>query len=173
LILEARIGVLKAVLRKTKISEDVTLATIGGLLNKFSGADITAVCQRAQQSCIREAIGESRKALEEGREPDEVEPIIQRRHFEEGMYYARRSVSDLEIQKYTDLKDKLGNPSGTRKEQTAPRVQIAWPVGAGGSAGGSYGGAIEAGTGASSGGAAASASSVPGAVDDDEFDLYD
>jgi len=160
--LPARVGVLKAVLRKTKIAEDVTLATIGGLLNKFSGADITAVCQRAQQSCIREAISESRKALEEGREPDEVEPVIQRRHFEEGMYFARRSVSDLEIQKYTDLKEKLGNPSGSRNQEQAPRVAIAWPVGASGGAGES-----------SESGVPAIASSVPGAVDDDGFDLYD
>jgi len=159
--LEARIGVLKAVLRKTKISEDVTLPTIGGLLNKYSGADITAVCQRAQQACIRECIAESRKALEEGREPDDVEPVIQRRHFEEGMYFARRSVSDLEIQKYTDLKDKLGNPSGTRKDQqVAPRVAIAWPVG---------GASADAGAGGST---SAAPTSIPGAVDD-EFDLYD
>ena len=154
--LEARIGVLKAVLRKTKVAEDVTLATVAGLLNKYSGADITAVCQRAQQSCIRECITESRNALEEGREPEGVEPVIQRRHFEEGMYFARRSVSDLEIQKYTDLKDKLGNPSGTRKEQ-ASRVPIAWPVG--GASGAPAAGAV-------------TAPNIPGAVDD-EFDLYD
>jgi len=155
--LEARVGVLKAVLRKTKIAEDITLATIGGLLAKHSGADITAVCQRAQQACVRECIAESRKALEEGREPDEVEPIILRRHFEEGMYYARRSVSDLEIQKYADLKERLGNPSSTRKEQVAPRVNIAWPMGA------SAGGSTES----------AAASVVPGAIDDgDDFDLY-
>lgn len=158
--LEARIGVLKAVLRKTRISEDVTLATVAGLLTKYSGADITAVCQRAQQSCVRECIAESRKALEEGREPDEVEPVIQRRHFEEGMYFARRSVSDLEIQKYIDLKDKLGNPSAGKKETSAPRLAIAWPMGASGGA--------DAAADNSSG-----ASVVPGAVDDGEdFDLY-
>lgn len=158
--LEARIGVLKAVLRKTRISEDVTLATVGGLLAKHSGADITAVCQRAQQACVRECIAESRKALEEGREPDDIEPVIQRRHFEEGMYFARRSVSDLEIQKYIDLKDKLGNPSSSRKEQATPRVAIAWPMGASGGS--------DAAVDNSSG-----ASVVPGAVDDGEdFDLY-
>jgi transitional endoplasmic reticulum ATPase len=162
--LEARIGVLKAVLRKTRIAEDVTLATIGGMLNKYSGADITAVCQRAQQACVRECIAASRQALEEGREPDEVEPIIQRRHFEEGMYFARRSVSDLEIQKYIDLKDKLtthGQEKGAGKE-VVTRANIPWPVGAGGSDAGSAGTVPTA-----------TAAVVPGAVDDGEdYDLY-
>eukprot|EP01127_Copromyxa_protea_P013432 TRINITY_DN3623_c1_g1_i1.p1 TRINITY_DN3623_c1_g1~~TRINITY_DN3623_c1_g1_i1.p1 ORF type:complete len:803 (-),score=230.32 TRINITY_DN3623_c1_g1_i1:57-2465(-) len=153
--LEARIGVLKAVLRKTRIAEDVTLATVAGMLNKYSGADITAVCQRAQQSCVRECIAASRKALEEGREPEDVEPIIQRRHFEEGMYYARRSVSDLEIQKYIDLKGKLSTHGQDKNAETVTRAAIPWPVGAGDAPG------------------SLAAVVVPGAVDGDEdYDLY-
>jgi len=156
---DARVGVLKAVLRKTRLAEDISLGTIAGLLDKHSGADITAVCQRAQQACVRECIAAARKTAEEGTETEAGEPVIERHHFEEGMYFARRSVSDLEIQKYIDLKAKLGNPSEAKdnKDRAAPRLPIAWPSSGSGVAGG----------------APASGSVVPGAVAAaDEYDLY-
>eukprot|EP01126_Amoeba_proteus_P064139 TRINITY_DN893_c0_g1_i3.p1 TRINITY_DN893_c0_g1~~TRINITY_DN893_c0_g1_i3.p1 ORF type:complete len:813 (-),score=200.20 TRINITY_DN893_c0_g1_i3:70-2508(-) len=167
--LESRIGVLKAVLRKTRISEDVSLQTLASMLAKHSGADITAVCQRAQQACVRECIDGARQALAEGREPEETEPVLKRHHFEEGMFYARRSVSDLEIQKYLDLQSKMGNPSGNRKEEVQ-RIAIPWPS--------SGGGWTE-----SRGDLSSSSPQQPqqqqqqpvlpaGAIEDDDFDLY-
>jgi len=70
---------------------------------KLSGADITAICQRAQQACVREAIQLAKEAHARGEEPSDEVPELQRRHFEEGMLFARRSVKDVDLQAYKDF----------------------------------------------------------------------
>lgn len=73
----------------------------------FSGADLTEICQRACKQAIRESIeAEMRAERERQNNPsameDESDPVpeITRRHFEEAMRYARRSVTDNDIRKY-------------------------------------------------------------------------
>jgi len=72
----------------------------------YSGADLTEICQRACKNAIRESITKeiekkSREQSEDVMATDEDPvPEITRRHFEEAMMYARRSVSDKDIQRY-------------------------------------------------------------------------
>lgn len=75
--------------------------------NGFSGADLTEICQRACKQAIRESI-EAEIRAERARQgnpsamDDESDPVpeITRRHFEEAMRFARRSVTDNDIRKY-------------------------------------------------------------------------
>merc|ERR1712005_19956 len=72
---ESRLSVLKAVLRKSPVAPDVPLDYLATHLDKFSGADITEICQRAAKFAIRESIEkdiERRRAAEAaGEEYDE------------------------------------------------------------------------------------------------------
>ena len=78
----------------------------------FSGADLMEICQRACKLAIRESIA-AETARDREREAkgdamdtemadEETDPVpyITRKHFEESMKYARRSVSDNDIRKY-------------------------------------------------------------------------
>jgi transitional endoplasmic reticulum ATPase len=102
--LESRYSVFKAVLRKTHISKDVDLYYLAKITERLSGADITAVCQRAQQACVRETIDRAREAIARGEDAPDETPELQRRHFEEGMMHARRSVEDVNLQAYKDFR---------------------------------------------------------------------
>lgn len=96
-----RAGVFKAVLRKSPVAKDVDLDFLAAKTEGFSGADITEICQRATQSAIRELIGAESRAAETGEVSDkDPVPEINRRHFNEAMKHARRSVSDADIRKY-------------------------------------------------------------------------
>merc|ERR1712178_227943 len=53
---ESRLSVLKAVLRNTPMSKDVDIAYVAAQTEKFTGADLTEICQRAAKLGIREAI---------------------------------------------------------------------------------------------------------------------
>merc|ERR1711916_50591 len=53
---ESRLSVLKAVLRKTPISKDVDIQYVASQTEKFTGADLTEICQRATKLGIRESI---------------------------------------------------------------------------------------------------------------------
>merc|ERR1719215_2235191 len=104
---EARLGVLKATLRKSPVSPDVDLGYLAQQTDKFSGADLTEICQRAAKLAIRESIARdmerSRLRREAGVEGDDVDddvdmvPEILSKHFEEAVRNARRSVSDRDL----------------------------------------------------------------------------
>merc|ERR1712137_1348634 len=77
-------------------------------LDKFTGADLTEICQRAAKIAIRESIQrdmEREKMKEDDGEDmdgdDDPVPEITREHFEEAMAHARRSVSDQDLMKYS------------------------------------------------------------------------
>ncbi|CAN0443292.1 unnamed protein product, partial [Hapterophycus canaliculatus] len=53
---DSRLSILKAVLRKTPISKDVDLEYLSAQMEKFTGADLTEICQRAAKIAIRENI---------------------------------------------------------------------------------------------------------------------
>jgi transitional endoplasmic reticulum ATPase len=104
--LKSRHSVLKSVLRKSPVSKDVDLKFLAEKTHGYSGADLTEICQRACKNAIREAIAKdiekkNREQTEDSMATDEDPvPEITRSHFEEAMQYARRSVSDKDIQKY-------------------------------------------------------------------------
>jgi transitional endoplasmic reticulum ATPase len=114
---ESRLSILKAVLRKTPMSKDVDLAYLAAQTEKFTGADLTEICQRAAKLAIRENIEKDmererirREAEAEGlmsaddelEDVDEVPEIVPR-HFEEAVRNARRSVSDRDLAQYSSF----------------------------------------------------------------------
>jgi len=102
----ARIGIIKAVLRKSPVAPNVQMEFLAKQCEGFSGADMTELCQRATKAAIREAIAaeEDRKKLLSGEdadmEMDDPVPVITRGHFEEAMANARRSVTEYDLNKF-------------------------------------------------------------------------
>ena len=109
----ARVGIIKAVLRKSPVAPDVNLDFLAEQCEGFSGADMTELCQRACKAAIREAIAaeEERKKLLAGEdapmEMDDPVPVITRAHFEEAMANARRSVTEYDLQKFEQFRQKF------------------------------------------------------------------
>jgi len=102
---EARLGVLKATLRKSPVNKDVDLRYMAESTDKFTGADLTEICQRAAKLAIREDIEKEKLKMEcevTGLE-DSVESLteIMPKHFEEAIRNARRSVSDSDLAQYS------------------------------------------------------------------------
>ncbi|KAH8061879.1 ATP binding protein [Aureococcus anophagefferens] len=80
--LESRLSILKATLRKSPISTDVDLDFLAANTEKYTGADLTEICQRAAKLAIRENIErdiereklreENEDAMDDVDEPDPV-----------------------------------------------------------------------------------------------------
>merc|ERR1719426_644177 len=158
----SRMNILKSVLRKSPLSEQVDLEYLGKMTHGFSGADLTEICQRAAKMAIRESI-EKEIELEKERQaagvdapmdedvPDPV-PEITKYHFEESMKFARRSVSDNDIRKYEMFSQTLQQSRGFGNDFKFPE-------------GGVGGGTTTAAPGAF-------AAAQPAAAADDDDDLY-
>jgi len=153
--LESRLCILKSCLRKSPIHKDVDLNYIAMHTDKFTGADLTEICQRAAKLAIRESIGReserARRAAESGAEMEDVEeedlvPEIMPHHFEESVRASRRSVSDSQIAKYQSFGAVLNTARGEMEAFRLPTGDSA-PT-------------------------AASAFAAGGAGDEDEDDLY-
>ena len=115
---ESRLSILKATLRKTPIHRDIDLSFIAANTDKFTGADLTEICQRAVKLAISEDIKKSNEledimknlTLEEQElmeQKEEPEPVVMPRHFEEAVRNARRSVSDKDLYQYSQFADNL------------------------------------------------------------------
>lgn len=113
-----RLGILKAQLRKTPVADDVDLDYIAANTHGFSGADLGFITQRAVKIAIKESITadiqrtkEREAAGEDVDMEDEEDPVPQltKRHFEEAMQMARRSVTDVEIRRYEAFAQQMKN----------------------------------------------------------------
>ncbi len=117
---ESRLSILRAVLRKTPVNKEVDLQYLASQTEKFTGADLTEICQRAAKLAIREDImrnieREKIKAEAEAQgvmQDDEIEdedlvPEILPKHFEEAVRNARRSVSDRDLAQYSSFAQNL------------------------------------------------------------------
>ena len=114
-----RLGILKAQLRKTPVAGDINLNYIAAKTHGFSGADLGFITQRAVKLAIKEAISldiqrtkEREAAGEDIDMEDEAEdpvPELTKRHFEEAMQMARKSVSDVEIRRYEAFAQQMKN----------------------------------------------------------------
>jgi len=111
--LESRLSILKATLRKSPISADVDLDFLAANTEKYTGADLTEICQRAAKMAIRENIERDMErerlreenaddAMDDVDEPDPV-PEITPSHFEEAVRASRRSVSDRDLAQYSSF----------------------------------------------------------------------
>merc|ERR1712130_915244 len=120
----ARLSILKAATRKSPLADDINLDAVAEVTGGFSGADLTEICQRAAKLAIRESIAqaiEKRKQKEAEMEDDDEEeeeavedqvPYITRKHFEEAMKFARKSVPAHEVNKYLMFKKSLQQAAG-------------------------------------------------------------
>lgn len=115
-----RLSILSAQLRKTPVAGDVDLNYIASKTHGFSGADLGFITQRAVKIAIKESITldiERQRAREaEGAGDMDVDedvedpvPELTKRHFEEAMQMARRSVNDVEIRKYEAFAQQMKN----------------------------------------------------------------
>merc|ERR1711892_645767 len=118
--LESRLSILRATLRKSPISKDVDLEYLAAQTDKFTGADLTEICQSACKIAIREEIERDiertrikEEAEGEGMDDDDEDddadtmPEILPRHFEVAVRNARRSVSDRDLAQYASFAQTL------------------------------------------------------------------
>jgi transitional endoplasmic reticulum ATPase len=120
----SRASVLKAALRKSPLGPDVNIDALVAKTDKFTGADLSEIVNRAGKLAIREALdkvtarkraqaeaAEAGGAAGAGMELEEdfdPVPYITARHFEMAMRDARRSVSDADLAQYHRFAAQLG-----------------------------------------------------------------
>merc|ERR1739848_800920 len=142
----SRMSILKANLRKTPVSKNVDLSFLAKITKGFSGADLTEICQRACKLAIRENIEaeikrtkeRERKGLSMDIDDDDDNAEVEKKHFEEAMRFARRSVSDQDIKKYEMFSQTLQQSRGFGQNFRFPEGGI--DGGSGGGTGGRAGG---------------------------------
>lgn len=119
---DARVGILKATLRKSPVHDSVDLRYLAEETDKFTGADLTEICQRAAKfairACIDADIRREASLAEMGEdvaaEAEYVDPVpeILPEHFEMAMRDARRSVSDADLIKYSGFAARMHQERG-------------------------------------------------------------
>lgn len=132
----SRVSIIKAVLRKTPVAPNVNLEFIAQITEGFSGADITELCQRATKSAIREAIEaeEQRRALmkdnpdgeDQMMEIDDPVPTLTRKHFEEALSNARKSVKTYDLERFEQFRKNFDPAYAARAAGQAVKA-IDWP----------------------------------------------
>jgi len=147
----SRVSILKSNLRKTPVAKNVDMNYMAKVSKGFSGADLTEICQRAVKLAIREnieadikrekaraaAAGKSKfgrrgTAMDVDDGENEVHEVT-KKHFEEAMRFARRSVSDQDIRKYEMFSQTLQQSRGFGSNFRFPEGGV--EGGTGGSAG--------------------------------------
>ena len=141
----SRTSILKANLRKTPVSKRVDIKFLAKITKGFSGADLTEICQRACKLAIRENIEaeikktkeRERKGLSMDIDDDDDNAEVEKKHFEEAMRFARRSVSDQDIKKYEMFSQTLQQSRGFGQNFRFPGSDGSNPA-AGGAGGGNF-----------------------------------
>ncbi|GLU17758.1 hypothetical protein SLE2022_341140 [Rubroshorea leprosula] len=113
----SRLQIFKSCLRKSPVSNHVDFESLAKITEGFSGADITEICQRACKYAIREDIEKDieREKNRNGEAMDEdvnEVPEIKVSHFEEALKFARRSVSDVDVLRYSEFAQRLQESRG-------------------------------------------------------------
>jgi transitional endoplasmic reticulum ATPase len=129
--LKSRVSILKSVLRKVPIDQNVCIEFIAKMCDKFSGADLKELCNQVCKSAIKEAIEAelSKKSLMKDGKGEDLDlgedpvPTLSRRHFEYGLANCRMSVGDADLNKYEEFKRKY-DPNFAKGQSTA---KLNWP----------------------------------------------
>ncbi|CAM9584947.1 unnamed protein product [Heterosigma akashiwo] len=146
--LEARIGILKATLRKSPVHKDVDLGYLAAQTEKFSGADLTEICQRAAKLAIRENImrdmererlrAEAGEDMEDVEEEDPVPEILPRTRRAVARPTAAPCPTDL--QQYSTLRRRCSRRAARSRARRKALATFASPrVAAAGRRGGAMG----------------------------------
>jgi len=98
------------------------LSFIAELTDGFSGADLAELCQRAAKAAIRDAIAADELKTDNDMAIDAASEIG-RKHFEEAMAGARRSVAITDLAKYDQFRQKMNPTYKTGDSGTT----INWP----------------------------------------------
>lgn len=118
---ESRLSILRANLRKTPIHKDIDLEFIALNTDKFTGADLTEICNRAVKLAIGDEIarakeidaikkdmeGEELEEYEKELAENETESVVLPSHFETAIRNGRRSVSDKDLAQYLQFANTL------------------------------------------------------------------
>jgi transitional endoplasmic reticulum ATPase len=117
---ESRLSILRATLRKSPVAKDVDLSYLASQTDKFTGADLTEICQSACKMAIREEIerdierqrikaesGDMEDDDDDDEDDDDLMPEILSIHFEAAVRQARRSVSDRDLAQYASFAQTL------------------------------------------------------------------
>ena len=110
--LPSRLSILRATLRKSPIAPDVDLNFVASITDGFSGADLTEICHRAAKSAIRESIqAEAKIKAMQSMNPNyqvtrDPVPTISRKHFEEALRGATRSVTRTDLDRFENFRKK-------------------------------------------------------------------
>jgi len=152
---ESRLSILKSVLRKSPVNKDVDLAFLATQTDKFTGADLTEICQKAAKLAIREDILRSSErerireeaaaqgmAVEEDAEDTDEVPEILPKHFEEAVRSARRSVSDEQLAQYSSFAINLNQARSQMTAAGGSLSSFAFPQRSAGGGSGTLGGGI-------------------------------
>merc|ERR1712095_112211 len=143
----SRMAILKSNLRKSPVGKEVDLPFLARMTKGFSGADLTEICQRACKLAIRESIDadirrekerQKKGAAMDVDDDEDLVPEILKRHFEEAMKFARRSVSDNDIKKYEMFSQTLQQSRGFGTNFRFPDGQGGGSAPAGGSGQGNF-----------------------------------
>jgi transitional endoplasmic reticulum ATPase len=130
---KSREAILRAILRKVPMDNNVDLSFIAQLSEGFSGADMKELCNAICKSAIKESIvsEEQKRALMKERPDadidmvDDAVPKLTRRHFEIGLGECVKSVSEVDLAKYEEFKRKYMPDFAQQKAGT----RIRWPDG--------------------------------------------
>jgi transitional endoplasmic reticulum ATPase len=164
---ESRLSILRATLRKSPVAKDVDLSYLASQTDKFTGADLTEICQSACKLAIREEIerdierqrikaesGDMKDDDDEDEDDDDdLMPEILSTHFESAVRQARRSVSDRDLAQYASFAQTLSQSRAAVTGATGGSLAtFSFPESSGDAAGGTTAAAAD--------------------DDDDEEDLY-
>jgi transitional endoplasmic reticulum ATPase len=132
----SRLSIIKANLRKTPVAKDVDYNYMADLTEGFSGADLSELCQRASKSAVREAI-EAEARIKAAKEldpnfganlPADPVPELTRKHFEEALKFARKSVDATQLDKFEQFRRKF-DPAYAVAQTGGSSLNINWPSG--------------------------------------------
>merc|ERR1711939_1235606 len=148
---ESRLSILRATLRKSPVSKEVDLSYLASQTDKFTGADLTEICQSACKLAIREEIerdierqrikaeaGDMEDDDDDDEDEEDLMPEILPKHFEIAVRQARRSVSDRDLAQYASFAQTLQQSRAAVTGATGGSLAtFAFPEAAGGAAGAS------------------------------------
>ena len=129
----SRIAILKSLSRKAPVAKNVYLDFVADMTDGFSGADLAELFQRAAKAAVREAIeaDAQRKAVAEenpdGMELEDPVPEITRRHFDDALSNARKSVTNLDLNKYDQFRRKFDPVYASRQGAGQVVNRYQWP----------------------------------------------
>ena len=132
---KARIGVLKAHVKKTPLDPLLSLEKVAELTEGYSGADLAELMNQTKQCAIKEEIeNEINKEKLLKIRPDAQNELpaannfLTFRHFEFGLSMSRKSVNEMELSRFEEFKAKF-DPSFMKDRTKDNKLKIDWGVG--------------------------------------------